>query len=79
MSTIPLNLLLPGITIDALAAVAAATTMTTISLLLMNGFFVTAVQLPLVAAKRVKLTETRAYPRNAGLTVDYQLNSLGIL
>ncbi len=39
----------------------------------MNGFYVTDVQPITVAGMRLKLGETRAYPRNAGLTVEYQL------
>lgn len=70
IGTLPVLDMRQGETVDDLKVLTSA------DLLLMNGFFVTAVQLPLVAAKRVKLTETRAYPRNAGLTVDYQLNSL---
>lgn len=39
----------------------------------MNGFYVTDVQAVQLAGMRLKLGETRAYPKNAGLTVEYQL------
>lgn len=39
----------------------------------MNGFYVTDIQEAMLAGMRLDLTETRAYPRNAGLTVEYQL------
>eukprot|EP00903_Cladosiphon_okamuranus_P009754 g9273.t1 len=41
--------------------------------LLMNGFYVTDIQAVKLAGMRLKLGETRAYPKNAGLTVEYQL------
>lgn len=39
----------------------------------MNGFYVTDIQAAKLAGMRLKLGETRAYPKNAGLTVEYQL------
>lgn len=41
--------------------------------LLTNGFYVTDVQPARLADMRLKLSETRAYQKNAGLTVEYQL------
>lgn len=41
--------------------------------LLLNGFYVTDIQPPKLANLRLKLSETRGYPKNAGLTVEYQL------
>ncbi|CAN0224259.1 unnamed protein product, partial [Ectocarpus fasciculatus] len=41
--------------------------------LLTNGFYVTDVQPAKLADMRLKLSETRAYQKNAGLTVEYQL------
>ncbi|CAM9349125.1 unnamed protein product, partial [Scytosiphon promiscuus] len=41
--------------------------------LLINGFYVTDIEPTKLANMRLKLSETRAYPKNAGLTVEYQL------
>ena len=40
---------------------------------MMNGFYVTDIQAAALAGARLKLSETRAYPKNAGVTVEYQL------
>lgn len=39
----------------------------------MNGFFVTGIQEGTFSSVRLKLSETRAFPKNAGITVEYQL------
>lgn len=44
--------------------------------LVTNGFFVTGIQEGLFSNVRIVLSETKAYPRNAGVTVEYQLMSL---
>lgn len=41
--------------------------------LVQNGFFVSDIRAPTIASSRLKLSETRAYPRNAGVTIEYQL------
>ncbi|CAN0506429.1 unnamed protein product, partial [Laminaria digitata] len=41
--------------------------------LVTNGFYVTDIQAAALAGARLKLSETRAYPKNAGVTVEYQL------
>ena len=40
---------------------------------MLNGFFVSYITRPGIASLRLKLGETRAYPRNAGVTIEYQI------
>ncbi|CAM9750393.1 unnamed protein product [Pylaiella littoralis] len=47
--------------------------MTSAENFLTNGFYVTDIQPAKLAGMRLKLGETRAYPKNAGVTVEYQL------